>query len=151
MVFKWRGRLALRGIDGPVDLPRAGCPRRITDAQRLQLIALACEPAQEGCCTTPNLDGLIARAVERGVVDRISRRHLRRILEAGDLHPHRVREWLHGPDPGFKAKVNEICELYRKPPAGTGEPRQTSTPSGPRWLRPILTGTSMRLGQPQPA
>ena len=49
-------------------------------------------------------------------MDRISRRHLGRILEAGDLHPHRVRQWLHSPDPEFREKVNEICDLYRKPP-----------------------------------
>lgn len=119
MVSKWRGRLALRGTDGLVELPRSGHPRRISDGARLQLIALACEPAEEDGRTTPTQDELAARAVERGIVSAISRRHLHRILEAGDIHPHRIRQWLHSPDPHFREKTNEICELYRKPPAGS--------------------------------
>ena len=27
--------------------------------------------------------------------------------------------WLHSPDPEFRAKVNEICELYHNPPTGS--------------------------------
>lgn len=54
--------------------------------------------------------------MERKVVDRISPRHYRRILEDVDLHPHRKRQWLHSPDPEFREKVNEICNLYRSPP-----------------------------------
>jgi transposase len=119
MVSKWRGRLALRGTDGLVELPRSGHPRRINDGARLQLIALACEPAEEDGRTTPTLDELAARAVERGIVSAISRRHLHRILEAGDIHPHRIQQWLHSPDPQFREKTNEICELYRKPPEGS--------------------------------
>ncbi len=38
--------------------------------------------------TTPALDELAMRAVERGIVDSISRRHLGRILEAGDIYQH---------------------------------------------------------------
>jgi hypothetical protein len=42
---------------------------------------------------------------------------LQRILQSGDLRPHRVRQWLHSPDPQFRQKVNDICALYRMRPA----------------------------------
>ena len=49
----------------------------------------------------------------------ISRSSYQRILAAGELRPHRVRGWLHSPDPQFREKVTAITELYLHPPAGT--------------------------------
>ena len=43
---------------------------------------------------------------------------IRRILHCGGLRPHRVRMWLHSPDPDFCVKVRALCELYVNPPAG---------------------------------
>ena len=54
--------------------------------------------------------------IERGIVEQISRSHVQRILQAGDVRPHRVQQWLHSPDPAFREKVNVICKLYRKAP-----------------------------------
>jgi transposase len=118
-VSMWRGRAAHHGVAGLREVRRPGRPRRIGDAQRLQLLALACEPAEEQGRATPTLDELCERAVERGVVQHISRSHLQRILQAGDVRPHRVRQWLHSPDPQFREKVNAICELYRRTPQGS--------------------------------
>ena len=53
------------------------------------------------------------------MVTQISRSHLQRILQAGDMRPHRVRQWLHSPDPQFRQKVNAICALYRQAPKGS--------------------------------
>ena len=118
-VSKWRGRVASHGLAGLHEAKRCGRPRRIGDAQRLQLLALACEPAEAQGRATPTLDDLCVRAVEQGVVKHISRSHLQRILQAGDVRPHRVRQWLHSPDPQFREKVNAICELYRQAPKGS--------------------------------
>lgn len=118
-VSMWRGRAAHQGVAGLREVRRPGRPRRIADAQRLQLLALACEPGEEQGRSTPTLDELCERAVERGVVQHISRSHLQRILQAGDVRPHRVRQWLHSPDPQFREKVNAICELYRQAPKGS--------------------------------
>jgi transposase len=112
-VSKWRGRVANQGVAGLREVQRPGRPRRIGEAQRPQLLALACEPAEDQGRATPTLDELCERAVQRGVVPHISRSHLQRILHAGDVRPHRVRQWLHSPDPQFRDKVNVICELYR--------------------------------------
>jgi transposase len=118
-VSMWRGRVARYGVSGLRETQRPGRPRRIGDAQRLQLLALACEPAEAEGRATPTLDELCERAVQRGVVEHISRSHLQRILQAGDVRPHRVRQWLHSPDPQFREKVNAICELYRQAPKGS--------------------------------
>jgi transposase len=118
-VSHWRSRLAQRGVEGLQEIPRSGRPRRIGETQRLELLALACEPAELEGRSTPTLDELVDRAVKRGVVKQISRSHLQRILQSGDLRPHRVRQWLHSPDPQFRQKVNEICALYRLAPKGS--------------------------------
>lgn len=118
-VSKWRSRVATQGISGLQEIRRPGRPRRIADVQRLQLLALACEPAEAQGRATPTLDELRERAVQRGVVQHVSRSHLQRILQAGDVRPHRVRQWLHSPDPQFREKVNAICELYRQAPKGS--------------------------------
>ena len=118
-VSHWRSRLAQRGVKGLQEIPRSGRPRSIGETQRLELLALACEPAELEGRSTPTLDELVDRAVERGVVKQISRSHLQRILQSGDLRPHRVRQWLHSPDPQFRQKVNEICALYRQAPKGS--------------------------------
>jgi transposase len=118
-VTLWRERLACFGIEGLQEAPRPGRPRRLADAQRLQLLALACQPAEAAGRSTPTLDDLCESATAQGVVQSISRSHLQRILQAGDMRPHRVRQWLHSPDPQFREKVNAICELYRQPPKGS--------------------------------
>ena len=42
-----------------------------------------------------------------------------RWLAEADLKPHRVRRWLHSPDPEFRIKVRRICKLYLHPPRGS--------------------------------
>jgi transposase len=118
-VSHWRTRLARQGLEGLQEAGRSGRPRRIDAAQRLELLSLACEPAQAQGRATPTLDELVDRALERGVVAQLSRSHLQRILQAGDMRPHRVRQWLHSPDPQFRQKVNAICALYRQAPKGS--------------------------------
>lgn len=118
-VTHWRERLARLGVQGLREEQRPGRPRRIGAAQRLQLVALACDPLATPQRSLPSLDALCARAIAQGVVPQISRSHLQRILQAGDVRPHRVRQWLHSPDPLFREKVNAICELYRRAPKGS--------------------------------
>jgi transposase len=115
-VSMWRARVASQGAGGLREVQRPGRPRLIGDAQRLQLLALACEPAERYGRSTPTLDELCERAAALGVVEQISRSHMQRILQAAELRPHRVRQWLHSVDPQFREKVNEICALYRRAP-----------------------------------
>jgi hypothetical protein len=57
-----------------------------------------------------------ALRIESGIS--ISRSTVQRILNAEGLRPHRVRQWLHSPDPEFRPKVARICDLYLNPPPG---------------------------------
>jgi len=52
-------------------------------------------------------------------LDPMSRSTLFRILNEADIRPHRMRLWLHSPDPKFREKVTEICDLYLNPPPGS--------------------------------
>ena len=89
---------------------RSGRARRINAVQRLELLALACEPAEAQGRAIPTLNELVNRAVRRRVVTQTSRSHmlLLRILLIKYMRPHRVRQWLHSPDPQFREKVNAI-------------------------------------------
>jgi hypothetical protein len=65
------------------------------------------------------IDSLHERFVETHPEVAISRTSVLRILHDKQLRPHRVKMWLHSPDPLFRAKVTDICELYLDPPAGS--------------------------------
>lgn len=56
--------------------------------------------------------------LERQTGQTMSLREIGRTLACGGLRPHRVRMWLHSPDPEFHEKVKAICELYLAPPDG---------------------------------
>jgi transposase len=88
-VCAWRKRIAQHGAQGIREGERSGRLPRITQEARLQLIALACEAQEAGGRVTPTLDEIVVRAVQRGVVAQISRSHVQRILQAGDVRPHR--------------------------------------------------------------
>lgn len=115
-VCMWRKRIALHGAQRLREGERSGRRPRITQETRLQLIALACEAHEPEERVTPTLDEIVARAIERGIVEQISRTHVQRILQAGDVRPRRVKQWLHSPDLAFREKVNVICKSHRKVP-----------------------------------
>lgn len=120
-VRKWRERIAdlpdLLALD---DDPRTGRPARIPIEAHYELIKLACSRAEGDKAPfqqTWTLQALAdALAGQTGV--RMSRTEVSRILRGADLQPHRVRMWLHSPDPDFRAKVARICDLYLNPPEG---------------------------------
>ena len=64
-VSHWRTRLARQGVKGLDEVARSGRPRRIGAAQRLELLSLACEPAEPLGRATPTLDELVDRALQR--------------------------------------------------------------------------------------
>lgn len=118
-VRKWRARWeAAPRIESLKDRDRTGRPRRISAETRCDVIQLACDEPDK--LFTPFRDTwtqaaiAVALKVKTGV--KISRSSIQRILHAEGLKPHRVRAWLHSPDPDFREKVARICDLYRNPP-----------------------------------
>ena len=120
-VERWRARFRRAGLPGLQDRHRPGPPAKFEPVTRLESIALACEPVErEDGRTTRPIAALVQEAAARDLVPRISRSSYQRILPAGELRPHRVRGWLHSPDPEFREKVTTITDLYLHPPAGAG-------------------------------
>jgi transposase len=110
-----RKRIAWQGTQGIREGERSGPPPRIAQETPPQLIALASETQEPQERVTPTLDEIVARAIERGIIEQINR------SGSADLAgrrraPARVQQWLHSPDPAFCEKVNVICKLYRKAP-----------------------------------
>src|SRR6185369_1165166 len=116
---KWRERIAewpdLLALE---DDPRTGRPARIPIEAHYELIKIACTRADgdktpfEQTWTLKALADALAK--QTGV--RMSRTEVWRILRGANLQPHRVRMWLHSPDPNFRPKVERICRLYLNPP-----------------------------------
>jgi len=98
---------------------RPGAPQRFKPEQIAEIIKLACQsPESLGLPFTHWSNSLLAKeAINRGIVDTISARHVGRILDEVDLKPHRTQSWLNPKfeDPEqFKAEVKEVCDIYAK-------------------------------------
>src|SRR4030095_10332891 len=86
---------------------------------RCQLVQIACDrPPDERGVRRPvwTQRALAEELYARNGVS-ISRSTVQRILSTKGLSPHRVRHWLHSPDPDFARKVRRICRLYLAPPS----------------------------------
>lgn len=120
-VRKWRARWdACPQVESLLEADRSGRPARIPLEVRCRLVQLACDtpdrlysPFRETWTQQA-----LADAVQRETGRSISRSTVQRILSAEGLRPHRVRQWLHSPDPDFEVKVARVCDLYLNPPSG---------------------------------
>jgi transposase len=111
-VRRWLHRFSTAGLDGLGDRPGAGRKRRITEAQRSAIIALArSEPpgrlARDGAGELPadderapaqwTLDTLSQVARDAGIA--VGRSQVRRILRAEKVRWRRTRSWATSTDP----------------------------------------------------
>jgi transposase len=108
MVGKWRARFVARRLDGLVDEPRAGRPRRISDAQVEEVIVRTLE-------TTPQ-DATHWSTRSMAAQTGLSREAVGRIWRAFGLQPHRVETFKLSKDPLFVEKVHDVVGLYLAPP-----------------------------------
>jgi transposase len=113
---KWRRRFADRGLEGLGDLSRPGRPRRISEADRAAVVALACQlPAATGVplsrWTGPEL---AAELTAQGLVSApMSVTSLLRILAENPVRPWQYQSWIYPRDPDFAAKATVILDLYQ--------------------------------------
>lgn len=119
-VRMWRKRFSQRRkVKTLEDLRRSGRPGRIPMWVRLELLKIACDQPEEHKVPFEKLWTL--RSIRQALFELtgwwISKSEVRRILVAHDIRPHRVRMWLHSPDPQFRQKVKVICELYLATPS----------------------------------
>jgi len=107
-VGKWRERFRTRGVDGLLDEPRPGQPRKITDAHVKAVIARTLEnrPTDATHWSTRSM----ARATG------LNQTAVSRIWRAFALQPHRSESFRLSRDPLFIDKVRDIVGLYLNPP-----------------------------------
>ena len=96
---------------------RGGRPRRITDADRRAVVAVAgARPDGQGVPLTRwSLPRLADHLAQHGVVE-ISAAHLGRVLAEAGLSFQRTRTWKACPDPDYEPKAARILELKACPP-----------------------------------
>src|SRR5205809_2210153 len=107
-IGKWRTRFLSQRLDGLLDEPRPGAPRRITDdeVERVMRVTLETTPRDATHWSTRTLArrcGLSQTAVSR-------------IWRAFSLRPHRVKTFKLSKDPLFIEKVRDIVGVYLNPP-----------------------------------
>lgn len=107
-VGRWRGRFLAKRLDGLIDEPRPGAPRRITDAQVEQVIidTLETKPADATHWSTRTL----AKRTE------LSHSTIGRIWRAFGLQPHRSATFKLSRDPLFVDEVRDVVGLCLDPP-----------------------------------
>jgi hypothetical protein len=91
----------------------AGRPKRIPDAVRAQVIALACElPATSGVPLSRWSNPELARELTARCQVRVSESTVRRWLDEDALKPWQHRSWISIRDPDFEAKAARVLDLY---------------------------------------
>ena len=107
-VGKWRSRFISRGLEGLLDEPRPGTPRRVSDAEVEKVLTTTLEslPRDATHWSTRSL------AQQSG----LSRSTISRIWRAFGLQPHRSETFKLSKDPLFVDKVRDIVGLYLNPP-----------------------------------
>ena len=108
MVGKWRTRFLQKGLDGLLDEPRPGTPRRLSDAEveRILTMTLESTPKQATHWSTRSLAAACG----------LSRSSVHRVWQAFALAPHRSETFKLSKDPLFIDKVRDIVGLYLDPP-----------------------------------
>ncbi len=107
-VGRWRARFVTQRLDGLLDEPRPGAPRRITDADVERVLTTTLERAPRDATHWSS------RSLARRCG--LSQSAVSRIWRAFALQPHRTETFKLSRDPLFIEKVRDIVGLYLHPP-----------------------------------
>ena len=107
-VLAWKKQWRRKGVDGLLDAPRSGRPKRITPEQEATILAATEQPPP----------GLLTHWSSRRLARRLGVSHVTvmRVWHKVGLQPHRLRRYMASPDPAFEAKTKDILGLYLRPP-----------------------------------
>ena len=107
-VGKWRRRFAAERLNGLLDEPRPGTPRKIGDDEIADTIrrTLETRPAGETHWSLRSMAKVVGYAPST----------IHRIWRAFGLQPHRTETFKLSNDPSFVEKVRDIVGLYLSPP-----------------------------------
>jgi transposase len=107
-VCKWRQRFVDRRLDGLLDEPRPGTPRKVSDAEVERVLTMTLESTPKDATHWSTRSLAAASGLSRSTVNRIWR--------AFALQPHRSETFKLSKDPLFIEKVRDIVGLYLNPP-----------------------------------
>src|SRR5688572_13106803 len=107
-VGRWRRRFLAKRLDGLLDEPRPGAPRRISDAQVEQVIIDTLEKRPDDA--THWSTRTLAKQLD------LSHATVGRIWRAFGLQPHRSETFKLSRDPLFVDRVRDVVGLYLAPP-----------------------------------
>jgi hypothetical protein len=112
-------RRAIEDVLG--DAPRTGSFGKFTAEQVTQVLAVACEPADQSGRPIDEWTGreLADELVQRSIVPSISTSQVNRYLAEAELQPHRSKYWLNTTekDPQlFAQQVHTVCQCYLEAP-----------------------------------
>jgi hypothetical protein len=140
-VGKWRRRFVERRLEGLVDEPRPGAPRKITDERIEQVVVATLERTPAGATHWSRA----SMAAESG----LSASTVGRIWKAFRLKPHQVDTFKLSNDSQFIDKVRDVVGLYLDPPDKAPGARAASPCRRGRVGR--SAGTRGRAGPRRPA
>ncbi len=140
-VGKWRRRFVAERLEGLLDEPRPGAPRRISDAQVEELIRRTLEQTPPAATHWSTRSMAAASGLSQSAVSRIWR--------AFALQPQRLETFTLSADPLFVEKVRDVVGLYLDPPERAlvlcvDEKSQIQALDRSRPTLPILPGTPAR-------
>ncbi len=107
-VCKWRGRFIADRLDGLLDAPRVGAPRKIGDDKVEEVVTTTLNTMPKGASRWSTRD----LAKKTG----LSHMAIARIWNAFGLKPHRAETFQLSADPQFIEKVRDVVGLYLDPP-----------------------------------
>jgi transposase len=107
-VGKWRQRFVERRLDGLLDEPRPGAPRKISDADVERVVTQTLESKP------PHATHWSTRGMAKA--SGLSQTAISRIWRAFNLQPHRTENFKLSTDPLFIDKVRDVVGLYMSPP-----------------------------------
>lgn len=107
-VASWRKRFAARRLDGLIDEPRPGAPRKVGDDKIAEVVTTTLETMPRTATQWSTRSMALASGLSVSTVHRIWR--------AFSLQPHRSETFKLSTDPLFVEKVRDIIGLYLNPP-----------------------------------
>ena len=108
MVGKWRRRFVAQRIEGLLDEPRPGAPRKVGDEEVERVVTMTLETTPRGATHWSTRSLARKCGMSQSTVSRIWR--------AFALQPHRSETFKLSKDPLFIDKVRDIVGLYMNPP-----------------------------------
>jgi transposase len=107
-IVYWKKRWQREGLDGLLDAPRPGRPKKLTAEKEAAILA-----ATQSSPVRPITHWSSRRLARRVGVSHVT---VMRVWHKAGLQPHRLQRYMASPDPDFEAKAKDILGLYLNPP-----------------------------------